>query len=504
MNLKKHISQLLKSETTLLSYKKLFENDTKENAEEIEQILTSLNQIKAIRLKLASKHKKKDSLNLSNRKTNDFCKDCDSFKFLKDNNLSNLWQIAKYYSLDFEELKKLNKHLNIKDMKKGDIVYLPKGTLKNKDYDSFNFLEDNNLSNLWQIAKYYNLDFEELKKLNKHLDIEDMKKGDVVFLPKGNLEKEIVETSKDKKTILISWTFDDGPMPRTDELKKDLKIDHSTFFIVKSNMLTKTGGWAKNVKRYKNWVEQGATIGIHAQHESIDHIVWFPASKGTKYETYSSIEQAIKELKSFKKDLNKEGLYPKFVRLPGGLASQLEYYTKHFGFTDQNAIRNAVLQEKEFSTLGLSKKLETGYKKILTDFNSLKTSLKEMKLFLWKGTVNPDKISPQSWQAASSGDKSMNDDVTKHITFKDKRSAYHNKIAGKFERMVDDIKEGETRSLVILAHDTTEVHVKEVLADKAKMEEYAKKHGVTIKYLNMNELFNKITGKNVDKATPKY
>lgn len=66
------------------------------------------------------------------------------------------------------------------------------------------------------------------------------------------------------------------------------------------------------------------------------------------------------------------------------------------------------------------------------------------------------------------------------------------------------MKKGEAKSLVILAHDTAEVHLKEALEDKDEIEKYARNNDTKIEYVNLSELFNRITGKNVDKSTPNY
>ena len=454
------------------------------------------------------KLKEKKEVNVS--KSSPDCKDCDTIKFgITYPGLKSLWAIAKHFDIDLEKLKQINP--NWEQLDEGSIVYLPKGTLTSKNCnctgDSFKFLVDNQLVNLWKVAQHYHLNYDELVSMNKHLEIKNMQKGDIVCLPKNTLKKD-KKPSKNKnvggdpngkKTVLISWTFDDGPVPVTDDFREDFEVEHTTFFIVKSNMLNQTGGWNANIKQYKAWIKQGATVGIHAQHPTIDHIRWFPAKKNA----YSSIEEAMKDLKTFKKELNKEGIYPKFVRPPGGLASQLENYAKYLDFSDVTSIRNSIIAGKGFESLSLPKTQKDNYNKIAKDYTYLKTSLEQMSLFLWKGTVNPNQISPQSWQAASSGKAGMNDNVTKHLSEKNKRKSSELKYAGKFERLVDKMKDGETKSLVILAHDTS-IHTTEVLKDKEVMEKYAKENGVRVEYANLSELFKKVTGKDADKTTPDY
>lgn len=361
-----------------------------------------------------------------------------------------------------------------------------------------------------------------------------MQEGIVIYLPKGTLtsasdsetekttleesdktetgtdNKEIAGDPKGKKTILIAWSFDDGPHKNTDGLRENLGFNNTTWFIVRTNMKNSTGGWEENVERYKEIQKSGGEIGIHAQHETIDHIVWFPVNntndeypiKGTeKYTAYDSMTKAMEELKEFKEELNDDEIYPKFVRLPGGLKSQLLYYAKHIGlktFTEQNNVANAVLNGKKFSSLGLSgENYEKGFDKIVQDFNEMKSELKNMNLLLWGGSSNPNKISGQSWEAESSGNASLNDNITDH---------HHsgNEQTGRFEKIVGNMEDGETKSFVILAHDTADSHIKEVLEDQAQMEKHASENGVKIEYLNMSNLFKRVTNEDVDKFTPDY
>ncbi|MEO1050805.1 MAG: hypothetical protein AAFX87_09265 [Bacteroidota bacterium] len=399
---------------------------------------------------------------------------------------------------------------------------------------------DGNAFQVWQKLKdtgKTNMSWNEFLALNDGVKFNRLKNGSILkYRHIGGAEKrrenvnelnsnaptktkagsEIAGDVKSKKTILIAWSFDDGPVPKTDVLHDRIKLNNVTWFIVKSNMLRKNGGWKENVKRYQEFQKSGGEIGIHAQHEDIDHIVWFPASEGTKYPTYPSVQQAMKEVRAFKKKLNDDEIYPKFVRLPGGLASQLEYYAIHFGFKgpDIRLVRNGILNGRSFEEIApkLSKKygqldsLKLGYATIAKDYQHFKSSLKNMNLLLWGGSSDPNKISAVSWNTESSGDLSLNDTVTGHVSYLNQREKGYMKYAAKFEKMADEIKEGETRSLVILAHDTSDIHINEILEDKKRMEEYAAKPDVKVRieYVTMSTLFNRITNENVETFTPKY
>ncbi len=390
-----------------------------------------------------------------------------------------------------------------------------------KDCDSFRYLIDYDFANLWKVSVHFKLNYGDLVALNPHLIPEQMSKGAIICLPKGTLAGAqqngsttnttgTVASSDDfagnpngSKLVLVSWTFDDGPVKNTDVLKGKINLDHGTWFIVKSNML-RGDGWAANVARYLEFQKNGGTVGIHAQHKDIDHILWFPATVGAKYKAYASIELAMSELRSFKSELNNAGLTPKFVRLPGGLASQLASYAKHFGFTDTRVVRNGVLDGLPYSSLSNVGGTAWQYNKIVKDYTYFKQELESMSLLLWSGTAKPDTIAAESWQATSSGDKSMTDTATSHVTYESSRDAYHAKKAGHFEKLVQGMKAGETRSMVILAHDTSDVHINEVLEDKRVMEAYAARNDTKIQYVNMDELFTKITGKNAKNYTPDY
>lgn len=328
-------------------------------------------------------------------------------------------------------------------------------------------------------------------------------------------KQEFAGDLQGKKTVLVAWSFDDGPVAATDTLKSKLGVNNVTWFIVKKNMLTQTGKWDKNIARYKAIQDAGGEIGLHAQHETVDHIIWFPAPKGTKYECYDKIETAMAELKTFKAELEKGGVKSKFTRLPGGLISQLAAYARHFGFAKNSTkAATAVLNGKSFESLGLPgppdtlKKLKTSFQKIETDFATFKTSLKGMKVLLWANTKNPSQIKPMSWEAESSGTLSLNDNITYSVTLKAEREkkypGYSTKIAGKFERLADKMKDGERRSWLILAHDTSDKNIAAILEDKATMEAYATKKGIKIEYVTMSTLFNRTTGKDAEKFKPDY
>ena len=334
-------------------------------------------------------------------------------------------------------------------------------------------------------------------------------------------KREFAGKRKGRKTILIAWSFDDGPHPvYTDQLNLDLGINNVTWFIVKKNMRT-DNKWHQNVLRYKKFQAAGGEIGLHAQHVKWDHPIWFPAKKGTvdyKDYCYDSIETAMADLKSFKEELEKEGIKTKFTRLPGGLISQLQAYAIHFGLRKNggNAAADAVLKGESFGSLGLNgspaelQALKTGFQKIASDFATLKASLKDMGLLLW-GNGDGSKISRESWEAQSSGTLKLDDNITRSVTLKKAREKKALKEtgrphrAGRFERLAGQVREGEsTRSFIVLSHDTHKVYYEEILKDRDVMEAYAEKKGIKIEYVTMSTLFKRVTGKDASTFKPDY
>ena len=228
------------------------------------------------------------------------------------------------------------------------------------------------------------------------------------------------------------------------------------------------------------------------------------------------------DLKSFKEELEKEGINTKFTRLPGGLISQLQAYAKHFGLRKNGgrAAAKAVLNGHSFDSLGLNgspaelQALKTGFNKIVSDFATMKASLKDMGILLW-GNPKDDKgrsisegseISRLSWNAECSGTLALNDTVTYAVSLESRRgSNYARKYAGLFEKDIAKImKDGETRSLLVLSHDTKMAYYKEILRDRDVMEAHAQKKRIKIEYVTMSTLFNRVTGKNALTFKPDY
>lgn len=387
----------------------------------------------------------------------------------------------------------------------------------------------------------FNLSYEEFQALNRHLlDSKYYEVGDWVCLPKGILKiggitpskstkGDIAGDSKGSKTVLVTWTFDDGPVPVSKSFEQELNIDHATWFIVRANM-HKVDGWDANVQHYLRCQQEGGSIGIHAQHPTYDHILWFPDhTHPSKYKAYASTEAAMDDMDAFYKELTNEKIYPKFVRPPGGLASQLQGYARHLGFVgdEPRLVRNALINNKGIDAAGIKnpetkgrdgKSLRVHFSKMKKDLNTMQSRLKRLGLKLWGGTIDPNQLKAQSWNAASAGTLGMTDGVTKEVSHADQRKekwikeqirkgskktrkelvkaaqTWLDSYTGKFEKLVDNMKAGDEKPFIILAHDTSP-HIDEIFQDKKVMEDYAARNDTKIVYLNMNELFDRIAKK---------
>jgi peptidoglycan/xylan/chitin deacetylase (PgdA/CDA1 family) len=334
------------------------------------------------------------------------------------------------------------------------------------------------------------------------------------------LKPEFAGDEKGKKTILIAWSFDDGPTDHTKRLMSELGINNVTWFVVKANLLTKTGKWKENMKRYNGVVAAGGEVGIHMQDEKIDQKFWFPAKGTAGKDYYATIEEAMADLKTFHGELNKEGLDAKFIRLPGGLTSELQKYATHVGFTKNlRKVANAIQAGQAFSTLGypnkteaekkIFKKLNAGYNKMLADYTTFKKALNDQQLLLWNNTENPNVIKAESWETETSGVIGRHDKLTKAVTHLEARKKefgadYVTATASRFERLAAQTKPGTTRSYIVLAHDTTNDDVDAILEDKKVMEAHAKANGVKIEYVTLSTLFKRTTGKDAATFKPSY
>ncbi len=339
---------------------------------------------------------------------------------------------------------------------------------------------------------------------------------------KGRWKDYQIRSSDDKKTwwlemanpqriFRVAWTIDDGPHGvLTDEMKSEglNGLKQVTWYIQRNKLYGKEAAF----KKLKAIQDKGGEIAIHSFHPTQDHATWFPvAAKANTSKAYSTpyegkSENVItKDLGDFNSELKRYGIKVKFVRLPGGLTSELEVYAKTLGLTDAEKIRKikkSIVAKEDVSSYGKEAI------QMQNDFNTLKAKLSELDLLEWSGTFDPLIITTNSWQAETSGVKSRDDSTTHKISLgaSEPGSKTDPKQAGIYERKLDQMeKENKSSaSLVILAHDSSTADAKAVAEDKKEMERLAEIRGVVIKYETMSSLFKDVTGNDAANYDVKY
>jgi hypothetical protein len=276
------------------------------------------------------------------------------------------------------------------------------------------------------------------------------------------------------KVIRLAWTMDDGPTPATSEMKKKLGDIPTTWFIMR-NQLGSGATQTTNLNDLKDLEAKGHEIAIHSSHPDQAHVSWFPVKVAAEVpKAYNDVSEATAHLTEFTKLLRDNGLHPKFVRLPGGLASELSAYLKAKGVADE-ALRDTLVRKiaRQESVAGESE----GVRKVAADYDTIRTTLDTLKLNLWGGSASGPTISALSWEAESSG-SGLTDNVT-----------------DKFKGLVDEFSSvHRVRWLIVLAHDTNDANAKEVKADVDTMEAYAAANGVQIRYYTVAGLWQQVRG----------
>jgi len=338
-------------------------------------------------------------------------------------------------------------------------------------------------------------------------------------------------------TLHLAWTVDDGPSKHTDKMMSVFKTAGAkpipvTWFIQWDQLAKFSGA----LEKYKQLVmKSGHEVGLHGVSATANHIKWFP-SADEKKPAYKSVKHAIEGIKKFQGYLAKQGIAVKFVRAPTGLVSELSSYLIKLGYTGvpeaqledtkkklrevkkeigakKVALEKAKTPEKESRRAELKKaeaeqerlrkllndqvcrqpgaqarsmikpdkcaRADPTIEKVALDYQTLLKALERQNLKLWGGDAT-GKVSPQSWEAESSGVKARTDNVPDRI----------NKMIiqwlGKGKR--------SSASFVILCHSTTEADVLEVKKDIAALETSASNHKVQIKYHTMTSLYKQVVG----------
>jgi hypothetical protein len=273
------------------------------------------------------------------------------------------------------------------------------------------------------------------------------------------------------RIIRVAWTLDDGPTRFTSAMQQKLSGIPSTWFIMRSQLGTGNALQAKlkNLREMENSLNE---IAIHAMHPTIAHHAWFPVQVSSSVpKAYNDMSTAMADLTQFVQLLRGAGLNIKFVRLPGGEVSEVLKYLQHLSAPgDLNRIARQIISEKTIETPSPEAN------KVQTDYSTLRNTLTRLGLLLWGGNAGSPILSGNSWEAESSSRQAgLTDDVT-----------------DRFRSLVDQFgtpRGQHPRSIVVLAHDTSQPNVEEVAHDIQTMESYALKHGVQVEYYTMSGLY---------------
>jgi hypothetical protein len=341
-----------------------------------------------------------------------------------------------------------------------------------------------------------------------------------------------------EKIMRVAWTIDDGPsatrgmMRGTTEVSpgktSGLKgLTNVTWYIQRKQVEDAKDGYEELLARQN----EGGEIAIHSFSKTQNHAAWFGLDNahnpyhayGTPYAVNSSTDfgthetNILKDLAEFKSDLSKHQINTHFVRLPGGLTSELYRY----GQTLRDSIyklpaNKIIVSDDDIKKIGDNiiagsaptdgiTNVNSGHTKIanqvMADYEVFKDKLSALDLMEWSGSDDPQIIEKQSWQSETSGDAARNDNTTKKVS--DARKAVQTS-AGVFEKKIDGMKPGDQRSLVVLAHETTKPDALAVEEDMAEMERLAKENKIKLEYHTMSSLLYYVTGQDVEKIDVNY
>ena len=289
-------------------------------------------------------------------------------------------------------------------------------------------------------------------------------------------------------SIDISWTFDDGPTEFTFDLLKFLHKKNcipATWFIARHNLYK-----FDSYSYLAGLQEIGHEIAIHEIHPTIGGKSWFPAPSNS----YLSIRDAVDDLKIFCKELSSLGVVPHFVRLPYGEFSELTTYLKTVACPEDQVFQIAL-------NIIDGKSIPTKFNFVQKDYTFLLKSLKQLGLLIWSGSgkefplLGGGNYLYNSWQAESAGITSGRgaDNVTMRQAKCRKDSGIVEERMGLFEEAVFQVKTKKIeRSLVILAHDTSEEDVNKICQDINWMESFTSANGLKIRYKTLSQLFHAI------------
>lgn len=308
-----------------------------------------------------------------------------------------------------------------------------------------------------------------------------------------------------ERTIRIAWTFDDGPKRETSEMWEMMQNQDilQTTWYIQRDLYEKNS--QKYATFYREIIAAGGEVAIHAVHPKLNHASWMPGKTRSGHCYHSSIKKAIRNFKKFKKQLQKADIETKFVRLPTGLHTEILDYLHFLGVPyDQAEVlsREVIKKINDENYSILSEEYQSQIEEVYQDAKKLINAIHEEGMHLWGGGLN-DKITPQTWEAESSGTGYRMDNITEVVDPEAAKITYR---PGLFERLTKQItsqKKVGPRSLVILAHDISSVHtgqvheddVQAVEQDIERMKTVAKENNLILEYYTMSDLYTILTGK---------
>ncbi|ACY14587.1 polysaccharide deacetylase [Haliangium ochraceum DSM 14365] len=312
----------------------------------------------------------------------------------------------------------------------------------------------------------------------------------------GSIKPSRVAGDKNSNKILrVALTVDDGPSSTlTGSLADDLGDLRATWYVQRNKF---QGAGAKYYDLLKQIQGKGGEIAIHSFHETQNHAFWFPAhGPHANYSfPYAGTSQGeiMRDLASFQNELKARDLRARFVRLPGGLFSELGVYAKEKGIKENDNFARDLIANRDISKYG------PAGQQIARDFRVLKDGLNAAGLLLWGGTAKPLDILALSWTGESrGGDDGGKGDIL---------------LGGTFRSRVNALADGASTSasFVILTHDTSQrVYLDELLGvsgkkgDLLRMDEYAQDKRVRLEYYTMSQLFELQTEQDPDKIEVNY
>ncbi|MDY6991164.1 MAG: hypothetical protein SVR94_00970 [Pseudomonadota bacterium] len=298
---------------------------------------------------------------------------------------------------------------------------------------------------------------------------------------KAALRKTAMEArEKAKKAAKIAQTKGATDQQKADAQTKKVKAEKAfaeleavlyrpaTWYIVRDELTTNSLGIIRKLQ------DEGHEIAIHGLHETKNHLSWLPSHKKP---SYSSVNEALVDLKNFRDFLASKGITVKFVRLPYGLLTEVVHNLEKLGLTQDTGKTARKIISGQISPQG-----ETVASKVAKNFADLKTEIQQLGLHLWGGSKNGS-ISVQSWEAESAGVNTGRTDTVPQQQI------------NAMERLSRGQGGRTSYSYVILCHDNSASDVSEVQMDIKRMEQEAKKRHIEVIYHTMSSLYQQVTGK---------